>query len=344
MKRVYLVRYGAYGDHVHMSNVIRAFHEEGWEITFEYNWKGLQIHNFNPRVTWHVPFEPAYKSERDKLILKRRLDEIRGEYDKLVALTQSLEDAMICHENTPEYFFPLWMRRKKNAQVCYYDQSMKWAGFTDKKYMGWTGEIYFSRKEHERIKEILEPYRENFIVLWAIRGSMYQKAMYPIAQEVCNQFLFDHPNAVIFTTGDPECKKWEWEHPRVFHKSGVWPYRQALLMARYADLVVTPETGLGIGAGAYGTPKIMLLTAASLKNIVGNDKNDYSLQSDAWCSPCTRAIYDTHSCPLENGLPICVNFKKERVLARMHEVYANRHPRNWGEGKIFETKGEEVWM
>ena len=48
----------------------------------------------------------------------------------------------------------------------------------------------------------------------------------------------------------------------VVHRSGRMPFRQALLMARYMDLVVTPETGLGIGAGAYGTPKIMLLTIA----------------------------------------------------------------------------------
>lgn len=346
MKGVYVVRYGAYGDHIHMSNVLRAFAEDGWEITFEYNWKGYQIHRYNPLVTHHVPFEPVYKSEIDKLNLGRRLESIKKHYDRFVTFTQSLEDSLICHENTPEYFYPLWMRRKKNAHICYYDQSMRWAGLTDKRYMGRRGEIYFPRHEHEHVKNFLKQYEDKFIVLWAIRGSMWQKAMYPIAPDICNEFLSAHPDAVIFTTGDEFCKQWEWEHPRVFHKSGVWPFRQALLTARYSDLIVTPETGLGIGAGAYSRPKIMMLTAASLKNAVGNDVNDYSLQSDAYCSPCTRAIYDTMSCPVneKTKLPICVDFNKDRVLARMDEVYRAKHPRNWAEGEISIVEGKEVWM
>ena len=121
--------------------------------------------------------------------------------------------------------------------------------------------------------------------------------MYPIAERVCTEFINRHPETVIITTGDKFCQQWEWEHPQVIHRSARIPFRQALCIAQFADMVVTPETGLGIGAGSFGTPKIMLLTAASLTNVVGNDRNDYSLQSPAYCSPlhshppCTRPLF-----------------------------------------------------
>ena len=324
-----------------MSNVIRAFDELGYHITFEYNAKGVQMHSDNPRIDRHVAFEPSMmKTHEEKLAFQKRHKRIQGEYDVYVNFSGSLEDSLIAPEESPEYFWPLHLRRAKNSHICYYDQSMKWAGLTATEYMGWSGEIWSTKEDHEYIKKWLDPYKDHFIILWALRGSMWQKAIYPIVKDICDQWCKMHPETVIITTGDDFCRQWEWEHPNVVHKSGRMPYRQVMLISRYVDMVVTPETGLGIAAGAYGTPKIMLLTAASLKNIVGNDKNDFSLQSDAWCSPCTRAIYNTDNCPtmefdhltVQNEkvrLPICVDFKKERVISRMQEIFDAGIPRRW---------------
>jgi ADP-heptose:LPS heptosyltransferase len=338
-----------------MSAVIRAYYEEGWEVTMSYNFKGAQIHTYNPMITHHDFFEagakdatPEMKAQRLKF-LKQAIDE----YDRFVTLQQSLEEALIPGEHTVEYFWPLWLRRKKNKDICFYDQSMKIAGLTDPKYMGRTGDIFFTKDEHNFVLDYLEQFKDKYIILWAIRGSMYQKAMYPIAEEICTRFINRHPETIIITTGDKFCQQWEWEHPNVIHKSGRIPFRQALNIAKYVDMVVTPETGLGIGAGAMGVPKIMLLTAASLTNIVGNDINDYSLQSPAYCSPCFRAIYNTNNCPkgktqLLNGkiidhmpideygkeeitqLPLCVDFPPDMVLAQMEKIYNCGYERNWG--------------
>lgn len=340
-KKVLLIRYGAFGDHVHCSNVIKAFDEEGWHISFEYNYKGTQIHKLNPRIDCHIHFDPYEESFKEHWkkhpnALKEHISSHYDYFDKVVTFQDTLENALIEPESKSSYFWPLYRRRAKNTNICYYDQSMKAAGFTDDKYMGWTGEIYFTHEEHERVGKFMqEKHGDHYVILWALRGSMYQKAMYPWAQEVCNAFLDRHPEAWIITTGDEMCQKMEWEHPRVTHYSGRVPYRQVLRLSKYVDMVVTPETGLGIGAGAYGTPKIMLMTAASLKNIVGNDTNDYSLQSEAWCSPCTRAIYNTHNCPTITGmydfdgmpLPICIQFDREQVLGRMEEIYQAGIPR-----------------
>lgn len=343
MGDVLIVRWGAFGDHVHMSNVIRAFDEDGWNVSVEYNSKGAHIHKANPRIKRHLIFETGTadvvaKVRENPMFLNDHIEAVGRNYDRTVSLQGSLEDALIEPSRSHQYQWPLWKRRLKNANICYYDQSMIWAGLTDKKYMGRTGEIYFTNEEHQMVGEWVERRKEKYVVLWCLRGSMYQKAVYPMAQEVIGKFCEKHPEALVITTGDDFCKQLEWDHPQVMHKSGAWPFRQTALLARYVDMVVTPETGLGIVAGVFGTPKIMLLTAASLKNVVGNDENDFSLQSPAWCSPCTRAIYDTDHCEhwgdrkdffsthSEEGhpLPICVNFNPEEVLARMEEVYAMR--------------------
>jgi len=326
MKKAYLVRYGAYGDHVHMSCVIPVFKQLGYHITFEYNYKGAQIHFYNPNIDRHIMHEPFDKKNTSEEAMKKRyyrLLDMENQFDVFVNFTHSLEDALIASEKTAEYFWPLRLRREKNTNICYYDQSMMWAGLTKPEYMGKTGEIYFTQKEHNHVLKQLEHYKDKFVVLWALRGTMYQKAVYPMAKELCTKWIERYPNSVIITTGDEFCKQFEWEHPNVIHKSARMPFRQALLMSKYVDLVVTPETGLGIGAGAFGTPKIMLLTAASIKNIVGNDSNDFSLQSEAWCSPCTRAIYNTYNCEIDpkTKLPICVSFDKDKILNQMEKVY-----------------------
>jgi len=337
------MRYGAYGDHIHMSNVIKALDEDGYHITFEYNFKGAQIHAYNPRIDEHRFFEPSEHTSKPEFytLIEAKKKQAEDTHDLFVDFSHSLEGALIEPERKPSYFWPLWMRRRKNTKICYYDQSMIWAGLTDPKYMGWTGEVFFKKEEHEHVLNQLKPYNGKYVILWALRGTMWQKAVCHIAKDICNEWLKRHPDTVIITTGDEFCHKWEWVsevgttiapeaglgdgESSLVHKSARMPFRQALHIARYADLVVAPETGLGIGAGAFGTPKIMLLTAASLKNIVGNDKNDYSIQSDVYCSPCTRAIYNTLSCSLnrETSLPICVDFKKEDILQKMEDAYSN---------------------
>lgn len=350
MKRVYLVRYGAYGDHLHMSPVIRAFKEEGWHVTFEYNHKGSQIHAYNPYIDkhcYHEPSAPVYAKDPDANIkLTNRFKEIEKNYDRFVNFKGSLEQSLIVSENSPEYHLPKSIRNRMFGNISFHDQSIKWAGLPEK-YHGRVPEVYFRRKEHEHIKKLLRPIvdKGKHIMMWSIAGTMWQKAIYPWAKEVCDEFQRRHPNVVIILTAGPEYKKFGWgvdykadgwQESPVINVIGIWPFRQALLATRYVHSLVTPETGIGIGAGAYGTPKCMLLTAASLKNIMGGHKNDFSIQSDAWCSPCHRAIYNMDTCDTKevkdavcsysetkhsDRLPICVFFDKEKVLDQMEKMY-----------------------
>lgn len=338
------------GDHVHLSNVISSLKRHGYDyIAMEYNYKGAQIHSHNPLIDKHVFCDPWM----DKSVLEKpyswlrdqQIERSRG-YDTVIDFSHSLETAMIAAKDMEEYYWPKALKNQKYAHLCFYDQSMHWAGIWDDD--GRSGEIYFSREEHEHVKNKIKQYKDNFKILWCLSGSMWQKAIYPWSKDVCDEFIRRHPETVIWTTGDQSCVQRQWNHEKVINIAGYWPFRQAALLSRYMNLVVTPETGLGICAGSYGTPKMMLLTAASKKNVVGNDKNDFSLQSDVWCSPCHRAIYDTEHCEVDpqNGLPICIKFDKNRILAQMEKVYSLRIPQNWDEPemKYRDSRGLEVWQ
>jgi ADP-heptose:LPS heptosyltransferase len=329
MGSVLVVRSGAYGDHVCITNVIRAFDEQGWDVSLCYNQKGAQVHVRNPRIKNRVfwePNNPEFIAElrEDHEAFDRRVEELGQGYDKVVNLQNTLENALVENRIREGYYWPLYMRQDKNAHTNYYDQGMLCAGLEPD---GRSGELWFSNEEHAIVAKSLEKVQDRFIVLWCWRGSMYQKATYGFAERVIRRFCDETPNALVMTIGDKDCKQFEFDHPQVVHRSGVYPFRQAALLTKYVDMVVTPETGLGLAAGTYGTTKVMLLTSSSLTNVVANDENDFSLQSEAWCSPCFRAIYDTECCEHLEGkapdgmpLPICVAFDEDRLLSRLTEA------------------------
>lgn len=324
MRRVYISRFGAFGDQTHASHIPRIFKEEGYHVTFEYNYKGAQLLALNPFIDKHIFFEPpqSWIENHQSTLIERyhKVKALKNLYDRVVDLSGSLEGALIPGEAEPDYYRFKKYKSKHFSNICFYDQTVKRC-FLPEKYFGRVGEIYFKKAEHDRVIDWYKPIEDKFVIIWALAGSMQQKAIYPWVRPVIDEFHANHPDTIFLLTAGPEHKDKAWENEYTINLVGKMPFRQIALMTKYANAVVTPETGLGIIAGSYGTPKMMLLTAASLKNIVGNDKNDFSLQSQAWCSPCQRAIYNTDYCQTKDGHPICVYFPKDIILRKLEEMY-----------------------
>jgi len=73
-----------------------------------------------------------------------------------------------------------------------------------------------------------------------------------------------------------------------------------MIVAKYASLVISPDTGLLHASGCWNTPKVGLLGHTTIKNITSNFVNDYSLESQCECAPCFRLIYNAIAqCPLD---------------------------------------------
>ena len=71
----------------------------------------------------------------------------------------------------------------------------------------------------------------------------------------------------------------------------------------------------------WNTPTIQLMTAASLINHPKYAKNDYSLQSPAYCSPCCKGPYQYIGCPSKDGYPLCVYFDVDKIMEQVDKIH-----------------------
>ena len=323
MKTAIVHRYGAYGDHIHWSMIPRILHEEGYKVDIDVNYKGVQLFTHNPYVNKIHFYEPRKDTTIEDL--KTRWEELDNNYDKVINLQWSLEYGTIAMENMPQFWWSQEARRKLYNKN-YYDFTLDWAGYGKLKKQSIRGEVYYTEDEHAIVKKFLEPYKDKFVLLVNLSGTGLHK-IYPYMGQVVQRFIDTHDNVVVITTGDKQCQVLEWEHDRVICKSGVWPFRQVLLVAKYVDGVIGCESGLMVGATMWGNRTCQMMTAASIKCHSSNVNYDYSLQSKAYCSPCFRGPYNyNQSCPIDPKykLPICVmSFTKNKVFGVLERMYAD---------------------
>jgi ADP-heptose:LPS heptosyltransferase len=176
------------------------------------------------------------------------------------------------------------------CNVNYQDRTMEIAAYPDAK--GQLPELHFTEMEESLAQLIREAHKGKFLILWSLSGSSLHKC-YPWTHIVAARVHQSYPDAVIVTVGDEMCKMLEsWSHPNTLNKSGVWTIRQSMLMTKYSDLVIGPETGVLNAASCYPTPKIVLLSHSSPENLTKYWQNCVSLSAPVHCQPCHRLIFD----------------------------------------------------
>jgi ADP-heptose:LPS heptosyltransferase len=337
MKKVFVIRHGAVGDHIHASHLPRMLKEKcGFDyVAFEYNPKGHFVFGNNPFIDEHIHFNAhqapimnfpqSYMDKRWKIIKED------GGFDKVINLQNSIEYGYIAMEDQNEYYMSTARRRKLYGGHNYYDQTTIWAGYPE--HVGTTGELFFSEQEEQQVQKIYQDrYAGKFILICNLSGSSKHK-LFHNAEYTIKTFLANHPDAVCITMGDEDCRTHaEFKGERIINRAGNfgeggmhYPFRQSMLMAKYANAVIGCESGLMVAATLLGAPTVQLMTAASIKNHGGDFKNDRSLQSPAACSPCHKGPYDYIGCPkfdhLGTKYPVCVKFSAETILTQLENIY-----------------------
>jgi hypothetical protein len=182
--------------------------------------------------------------------------------------------------------------------VNYYDRTLELAGQPER---GLNGELYFAEWEEEWVRGLRNQYANRFWILWSLSGSAFHKT-YPFADQVATAFLDSHPDALTMTVGDDLCRLLEWDHPQNRKRCGMWgeSIHKSLISAKYADLVISTETGIANAAGCFETPKIIMLSHSSVENLTKYWKNCVNLEPvKAPCYPCHQLHYSLKSCPLD---------------------------------------------
>jgi ADP-heptose:LPS heptosyltransferase len=323
-ERVLIARSGAYGDIIHMSHLPRMLKDQGASfVGVSTGYKGMQLLKHNPFIDTIHYFEPAARTLAINY-WEGRLKVLGQLYDRVVDLTGSLEMNCLMMENQMEYYQGIDIR-KKLGEKNYYDISTEWAGYPELcgKYRG---EIFYTDEEvkmveHDLLRE--GRFKDNFKVLVNLGGSGPHK-MFMQGREVAKRILEQFPEAVIFTTGTSEIEELNFtdlDENRVKTLVGKKPFRQALLMAKYMDLVIGCESGIMCGSSMWDVPTIQLLTATSKYCHTKYSTKDLSLQSQVKCSPCYRGPYKYYGCPKIKGSPACVYFDVDLIIAQVRKAY-----------------------
>jgi ADP-heptose:LPS heptosyltransferase/predicted SAM-dependent methyltransferase len=299
-KRALVVRYGAIGDVIQSTPVFKKLKEDGYHVTLNCSPVAKEILANNPNVDeFAVQIKDYVPNIGNNL--EEYWKEIGLGYDKFVNLSGAAENSLLIPDKKifdwqallrkefPQldeaqiFSLALDRARKLVGDTNYYDNHLSFAGYSD---TGLNGELYFSPAETIMAEGFRSKYKDRFIVIWAIAGSSYHK-VYPYIEQVIQELCVRNPDVLVITTGDAQAKLLEREaSKKYFPRAGEWTLRTSMLMTKYADLVIGPETGMLNAAGCFDTPKITLLSHSSHDNFCKYFKNDYCLAPETPCFPC----------------------------------------------------------
>lgn len=333
MKECLIIRYGALGDAVFATTILPLLKKEGYRITYNCTEYSAQVLRENPYI------DQFFFQGRDVIPnedLGPYWEEIGQSFDKVINLSQSIEGSLLKIEGSDAFNWP-HKRRHRECNINYIDNTMRIAGYPDKK--GLLPELHFSDTEEYLAGIFREKYKDKFVIEISLSGSSFHKT-YPWMPYVADEIHKNHDDVIIVTVGDYLCKLLEnWQHPNTINKAGIWTVRQSMIMTKYVNLVVGTETGILNAASCYDTPKIVLLSHSSVENLTKYWKNCTSLHARSCnCQPCHRLIYTlNNTCPLEkvtiqeNGQKFEVEVPKCMANIRPEAVYEafEKHYKEW---------------
>lgn len=314
-KKALVIRYGAYGDVIMITPIFRFLKEEGYHVTFNYADYSRDICKYNPYID-------VFEEHVTNSVPQRQLGEYWAEkskaYDRMINLSESVEQTLLKREGTPEFDWS-HERRHTECNVNYMDRTMAICGWPERK--GLLPEMHFSPEEEAWGRKLAEQYKNRFVILWSLSGSSFHKVWHG-ADDTARTFLDRHPDALTITVGGELEGMLEWDHSQNRKKCGIWSIRRSMIMTKYVNLVVGTETGIMHAASAFDTPKIIMLSHSSEENLPKYWTNCQSLHANVPCYPCHQLHYTIDSCPLGTiSADVPLKFSNKEISFRTREEY-----------------------
>jgi ADP-heptose:LPS heptosyltransferase len=289
-KEALVIRYGAIGDAVWVTPLLRQLKKEGYRITYNCTTYSAQVLRNNPNIDdFFIQDREAIPNED----LGPYWKTVGKDFDRVINLSQSIERKLLVAEGTKEF---KWSHKKriKECDVNYQDATMAHAGYPELK--GEKPELFFTEMEEALARHLRNAVIDKFWIMWPLSGSSFHK-LYPWAPYVAGELDRNYDDIAIITVGDHLCKMIEWQMKNTINRAGDWTIRQSMIATKYCDLVIGPETGILNAASCYDTPKIVFLSHSSEENLTKYWRNVTPLYSKKCsCYPCHRLMY-TFCCP-----------------------------------------------
>ena len=320
-KKCIVIRHGALGDSIMASCALPLIAEEGYKIHYYTNDKGKLVLKANPYIKEFILHNDSIPIGEE---LEQEWNRVSEGYDKVVNFTGSMENELLFAHPQPMYFKSLEERRKYVNGRNYFDHHLEMAGYKPRPILP---DLHLSKREKKKGFGWRKKLKDHFIIIWCLAGSAHHK-IYRYYEQVAREFLNKHGNAYIITVGDYPTKLLTFEHPRVTNTMfAELPFRDTIILTKYADLVIGPETGTVICAAAFKTPVIVMLSHSGEAQLTKYWHNCYSIKPPCSCSPCHllhkyKEIWK-ETCELGDlGFARCTEHDPEIILEKMEEEYA----------------------
>jgi len=265
-----IVRYGAFGDLLQLSSVVRGLKEQGYHITLHTSPPGSAVIEHDPNIDRIVLQD---KDQVPNLQLGDFWQSLRGKYDKFINLSESCEGSLLALPGrTPHHWAPL--ARHKFLNRNYMETQHDMAGVPHNlriKFYPTKDEVEWAKKERKKFGK--------FTIMWALAGSGVHKT-WPHVDAVIANLMLSYRDVDVVLVGDAFCKILEggWENePRVHCRSAVWTIRETLTMAQNMDMVIGPETGVLNAVSCLSIPKVVFLSHSTVENLTRDWVNTTSL-------------------------------------------------------------------
>lgn len=322
-KRALVVRFGAIGDQIQTSSILPGLKKQGYHITYCTTPRGQQVVRHDPHVDdWWIQETDFVPNEQ----LGPYFESVLTRFDLFVNLCESIEGTLLALPNRVQHTYPYETRRRLMGTVNYLERMHDIAGVPHI----WAPKFYPTIEELMWAGKWLEQNTNGMPVLvWAITGSSAHK-IYPFIHIVLRWLLEQSPCHVVLT-GDNGISKGLQEGiikclvedgadvSRVHAMAGEWTVRESLTLAKQADCVVGPETGLLNAVAMEPMPKVLYLSHSSRENLTRDWVNTQTLAPPAGsvsCFPCHQLHADWTYChqDAETKAAACATAIKPEVV------------------------------
>jgi ADP-heptose:LPS heptosyltransferase len=333
-RTVLVIRYGAIGDTLQATSILDELKDQGYRVSWLCEPSGHEYLKHDPRIDEFIVND---KDQVPNVELPAYWKHLAKSFDRVINLCESVEGSLIKLPGRSDYLWPHELRHEmcdKNylefmakmaslpfrAEHRFYesDEEAKWA------------DDYIARIRHDVNRDTPPLARsvKPFVVLWALAGSSVHK-FYPHQDAIIARLMLEIPEAHVILVGDPACiileAGWELEK-RVHRESGRIEIRHTLALAKRADLVIGPETGVLNAVAFENNAKIVLLSHSSPENLTKHWSNTFPLAAaHVPCYPCHRLHYTREHCPedKDSGASRCMaELDPEHVWAAVCAHYA----------------------
>lgn len=310
-KTVCIVRHGGYGDQLQAACLFPQLKREGYRITVLTTPKGRSVLEHEPHVDdWFMVDNDQIPNAELGMFWRATA----AHYDKFINLNESVEGTLLALPGRIQHTWPHSLRhRMLNHNYGEFAASLAEIPFVAE------GKFYETDEERTwaqglRAEWAAEDWQRRngggpapfgiraepqFVIVWALAGSSPHKFT-PHQDAVIGAILARLKRAIVVLVGDLVCRVLEagWEdEPRVKRLSGHLSIRQTLALAKEADLVIGPETGVLNAVAFEPMPKVVLLSHSSPENLTKHWTNVYSIEGVAPCWPCHQLHYTSEFCP-----------------------------------------------